>query len=300
MGRRIEPEGIAGYPIDFSIKASEPIWPPPWVHDGNYVEVAVFQWGLGCYERYLGEGDERWLAAALGAGRHAVDQQHRGGRLDGGWIHHSPFWHTFPVRPPWLSAMAQGEGASLLVRLYGETGEESFVESARRALKPLRVPSSAGGVRALLDGNPFPEEYPTDPPSYVLNGGIFALWGLRDVGVALDDSRARAEFEEGVDGFAASIHRWDTGFWSRYDLFPHPVANLASSFYHQLHISQLHATNILSPRPELRAAAERFEAYAASPMSRRRAFAAKGIFRLLVPRNRLLARRLPWSRLRAA
>lgn len=297
MGERIDAHGIEGYPIDFSIKAESPVWPPPWL-DGpeEPMRVAVFQWGLGCYERWLAEGDERWLDAALGAGRHAVEQQQDGGVLDGGWFHRTAFKHTFPVRPPWLSAMAQGEGASLLLRLHKVTGEESFAESARRALGPLRVATEAGGVRTLLDGRAFPEEYPTDPPSCVLNGAIFALWGVRDVGVALDDGRARGEFEEGVDALAASIHRWDAGYWSRYDLFPHPLSNLASSFYHQLHISQLHAMQLLAPRPELVAAARRFEAYAASDMSRRRAFAGKVLFRLVVPRNRFLAGRLPWSR----
>lgn len=296
MGRRVEPHGIAGYPIDFSVKASSPSLTPWWLNGPQEpLHVAVFQWGLGSYERYLTEGDERWLEVALEAGRRALETQHRGGRLDGGWLHRSPFKHTFPLGTPWMSAMAQGEGASLLVRLFLETGDEALAEAARRALGPLRVPSGGGGVRAQLGGRPFPEEYPTKPSSYVLNGAIFALWGVRDVAVALDDSEAKAEFESGVDTLAASIDRWDTGYWSRYDLFPHPLVNVASSFYHQLHISQLRAMTVLSPRPALAAAADRFEAYAASPAKRRRAFGAKVLFRLAVPRNRFTAYRLPWS-----
>ena len=125
-----------------------------------------------------------------------------------------------------------------------------------RALSPLSVPSSEGGACALLDGRPFPEEYPTQPPSFVLNGAIFALWGLRDVAVGLGHAEAGRAFEDGVDALAASIHRWDTGSWSLYDLFPHPVPNVASGAYHALHVAQLEAMVQLAPRPELAAAAD--------------------------------------------
>jgi hypothetical protein len=139
-------------------------------------------------------------------------------------------------------------------------------------------------------------EYPTDPPSFVLNGAIFALWGLRDVALALGDERAGEEFEAGVDALAASIDRWDTGSWSRYDLYPHRVANVASRAYHELHLAQLEAMQELAPRPQLAAAAERFARYAASPVRQAEALARKALFRVAEPRSARVARLLPWAR----
>jgi hypothetical protein len=130
----------------------------------------------------------------------------------------------------------------------------------------------------------------------VLSGAVFALWGLRDVGLALGDADLLRAFEEGVDVLAANIHRWDTGGWSRYDLYPHRVTNVASFAYHELHVTQLEAMNDLAPRPELHEAAERFGAYMASPARRARAFARKALFRMAEPRSARLARVLPWSR----
>ena len=135
-----------------------------------------------------------------------------------------------------------------------------------------------------LGGGPFYEEYPTDPPSLVLNGAIYALWGLRDVGVGLGDSEAGALFGEGVDALAANIDRWDLGYWSRYDLYPHRRVNIASAAYHRLHTDQLTIMGQLAPRPQLEAAADRFRRYAAGPTRRTRAFASKVAFRLAVPR----------------
>lgn len=282
-GAHVDPERPRGYYIDFRLKAQER-WPPPWLHGpkgGLHVNVA--QWGLGAFERSLsGEGD-RWLADAAACGEHLVEAQ----SADGAWRHRTPYHHTFPLGAGWISAMAQGQAASLLVRLHLATGEERWADSARRALPSMPF--------AELGGGRFPEEYPTTPPSFVLNGGIFAIWGLYDVWRALGDDAAGSTYRECADTLAANLGRWDLGWWSRYDLFPHPVPNVAASSYHLLHQSQLEAFHLLEPLPQLLALRDRFAAYERSALNRRRAFAYKALFRVLVPRNKDVARRLPWS-----
>jgi len=128
----------------------------------------------------MGEG-EQWLQTAIEIARYLVAQQ----RTDGSWLNRADFEHTFPVKAPWRSGMAQGEGASLLVRVHTETGDATYADAARRALAPLGRAREDEGTLAWIDGRPWPEEYPTRRPSYVLNGAIFAWWGMRDVGVGL-------------------------------------------------------------------------------------------------------------------
>jgi heparosan-N-sulfate-glucuronate 5-epimerase len=297
VGPAIRPGEVHGYYIDLRAKAKTAAWPPPELRQlDERPPVALAQWGLGAYDRHLAEGRRDWLEAAVEIGRHLVATQQRGGRHDGGWVHHHPYPEPLRVEPPWVSGIAQGEAASLLVRLHRETGEAPFAEAAGRALLPMGVPSDTGGVRALLDGKPLPEEYPTDPPSHVLNGAIFALWGYYDVGVGLDDRSALDEFETAVDGLAANLGHWDTGYWSRYDLYPHRVMNVASWGYHSLHVNQLRALNMIAPRREFEAAISRFDAYARSRTKRGRVLLKKLAFRSLYPRNRRLAQRLPWAR----
>jgi heparosan-N-sulfate-glucuronate 5-epimerase len=283
LGLLIEPSDLRGYYIDFRVKAERPDWPPPWFPwPGFHRFMAIAQWGLGSYERYLlGEG-ESWLTAAIEAGRYAVEQQVVGGRHDGGWLEPEEYPHTFRTTSPWLSAMAQGQCASLLARLYRETESEGFAAAAVKALRPMSVAARDGGVQASLSGRPFPEEYPTDPPSFVLNGALFSLWGYFDVWRGLGHEGAGRAFIEGADTLAENLHRWDTGFWSRYDLYPHPIVNVASSFYHRLHIDQLRAMALIHPMPELAEIRARFEAYAASPSCRSRALAQKVLFRMIV------------------
>ena len=283
LGTQVSEDGFRGYYIDLRVKAKRSGWPDAWPYaPGAQSYVALAQLGLGAYERFVaGEGEE-WLALARGVGDMLCDNQIE----TGGFAHSFDLPHTYPLSAPWISAMSQGQGASLLVRLHLETGDERYAAVARSALGPLRVPVGEGGAMAPLDGRPFPQEFPTDPPAFVLNGGIFAMWGLHDVGRGLGDGDALREFGESVDTLAANLHRWDTGSWSLYDLYPHPIRNWASLAYHQLHINQLHAMAALDPRPELGVIAGRFERYLASRARRMRAFAHKAAFRIAVPRRR--------------
>jgi heparosan-N-sulfate-glucuronate 5-epimerase len=288
IGSQIAADGVRGYYLDMRVKAFDPDPATAWPYEyGTEVWVAFAQLGLGAYERHLVGDGEQWLALARHVADVLCEHQLRDGPRRGGFEHTFDFPHTFPVRAPWISSMAQGECASLLVRLYLETGEERYAEAARMALEPLSVRTSDGGAMELLDGRPFPEEYPTEPPSFVLNGGIFSLWGLYDVGRGLGDGAAAAAFQEGLDTLAANLHRWDTGWWSLYDLYPHPQKNVASSAYHQLHIDQLRAMAMIAPREELLLTADRFESYGELRRNRVRAFVEKSVFRLRVPRNRL-------------
>jgi len=297
IGPRFDSGELSGYYIDFREKAKPASWESErWRFAGRkFVWVWMIQSGLGCYERYLaGEGEE-WLAAAAKPSERLLADQEPDGRFEGGWVHSFALRHTHPLRPPWLSAMAQGEAASLLSRMLKETGDERFANAALAALEPMRRPTDEGGVAGRLDGGFFPQEYPTDPPSYVLNGAIFALWGCFDVAVQLRDPAARELFEEGTATLARCIDRFDTGSWSRYDLFPHRMMNLASHAYHDLHISQLRVLGALTDRPELSAAAERFESYGGSRRKSVRALVHKAVFRTSNPRNATLSRILPWT-----
>jgi heparosan-N-sulfate-glucuronate 5-epimerase len=281
LGAHIDPAHPLGYYIDLRAKAEAPVWPPPWLAaPAGHAAIAVAQWGLACHERLVGGEGDHWLEGAAAAGTWLVEQQDAGGR----WLEPRPYPHTYRVQAPWPSAMAQGEGASLLVRLHTKTGEERFAEAAVRALGSYGVPTEAGGVRAELEGGRFFEEYPTRPGSYVLNGGIFALFGAYDVAASLGDEGARQTFAEGVATLAANIGRWDTGRWSRYDLYPHPLVHVATLGYHRLHVAQLRALHLLAPDHRLDAVADRFDAYARSRVKRAEALARKVAFRLVVRR----------------
>lgn len=281
-GRAVPAAGLGGYYIDMTRKAQvEPAGASALT--AIPLHVITCQWGLGCYERFLAGDGDRWLDAAFRIGRYLVETQERGGPLAGAWRHPVPFPHTFRLPAGWISAMAQGEGASLLVRLFLRSGDESFAAAALRATAVMDRDVGDGGVCRRLRGGPLPEEYPTEPASHVLNGAIFAAWGYHDVARALNDSGARARFDAVVSTIAENLALWDLGYWSRYDLFPHRLRNVAAPWYHRLHVQQLEVLHGMTGRRPFEVFARRWRSYAESRWNRSRALAHKAAFRLAVP-----------------
>jgi hypothetical protein len=230
----------------------------------NHVSVA--QLGLGCWQ--LGWTD----AAARVADRIA-------GALDGAGLLRYGFAmpHTYRLPAGWASATAQGQAASLFVRV-------GLPDAAREVVRPLVEPSD---LVAPTPQGPVLQEYPTDPPAHVLNGWIFALWGLYDVGRGVGDEVAALAFAQGAEALAARLPRYElAGRWSRYDLYPHPIAHAASPFYHRLHVEQLRALDDLAPDPAFRRYADRWAASSRSYASVALGVARKVAFRALRPRGR--------------
>jgi hypothetical protein len=242
--------------------------------------VPVAQLGLGAWQLARREPD--WLRAVDAAATWLA------GNLDekGRFVYLFPMPHTFPLEPPWSSAMAQGETASLLVRAAAALERPELAAAARRAVEPL-IDESLGLVSVTPEG-PVLQEYPTEPPAHVLNGWIFALWGLYDAAVGLGSSSAAEAFDAGAATLERRLPLYDAWpHWSRYDLFPHRIAQVASPFYHRLHIEQVRAMAGLRPEHAAYAAvANRWERGIGSPVAIGSGVARKVAFRLLVPRTR--------------
>lgn len=112
--------------------------------------------------------------------------------------------------------MAQGQAISLLVRVYLATGRSRHLLAAVRALRPLRRSVRRGGLTARLNGRPWYEEYPTSPPSFVLNGFMFTLLGLHDLAAVAPRSAAPSLYRQGLRTLVASLRLYDTQGGSRY------------------------------------------------------------------------------------
>ncbi|WP_293169985.1 D-glucuronyl C5-epimerase family protein [Oceanithermus sp.] len=241
----------------------------------QYVPTRVAAYGLARFNRYLERGNAADREAFLRVANWFMRPK------DALWR------YTFDrgrLRAPWISAMAQGQGVSVLVRAWRTTGEARYLEQARRATIPFQAPIAAGGLRSSVEGRcPFWEEYPEEPPVHVLNGFFFALIGVLDLATHADDATSLARSMS--DAVERCVELWDLGYWSSYDLAHrvHGWANPATVAYHQLHVAQLRflAQHLGSER--LRATAARWEGYARDPRARLRAMWEKVRLRMHQP-----------------
>jgi len=122
------------------------------------------------------------------------------------------------------------------------------------------VPMGNGGVRYTDSTGVWFEECADEHafPGKVLNGFIFSLFGLYDYAVESESNVAWTSFWEGVETLENNIHRYDTGFWSYYDLLYHKPSPLN---YHKLHISQLRTLYEITGKQTFLYYSNKFESY---------------------------------------
>ena len=230
--------------------------------------VTAAQYGLWAYGMYLGDHDAAHRGIVLHVADWLVTNQRRGR-----WFYDFDFYiHDLTLAKPWSSAMAQGQAMSLLSRAYRLTGEQRYRLSALRALPPLSVAVTEGGLRRCFFGDcarPFFEEYPTTPPSYVLNGFMFTLIGLYDLASIAPKSRALSMYAAGRRTLNAALPKYDFGGVATYDLshktVPGRKPEPASPDYQAIHVYLLRALDSLGSNSRFRHYADRWEANSPAP-----------------------------------
>jgi hypothetical protein len=167
----------------------------------------------------------------------------------------------YGLEPPWCSALTQGQAASVLVRAWIRTGDDRFAEHARTAIRPLTGVAPAFRLLVYTADGPALEECRTATPSHVLNGWIYALWGLADVATALGDEQARKTFEDSTYALIRQLPTYDLGWRSLYSRYRLPAPDIAKPFYHRLHVAQLIAMSRLTRQKEFELVAKQWAAY---------------------------------------
>jgi len=229
----------------------------------QYNAITVAQYGLAQLSDWHYSGREESLARARGAVRWLVKacEEFRPGV--GAWVYRVDLTFYGP-KAPWISAMAQGEAISLLLRFWLLDKDDALLRVARSAMGAFSLRVEEGGVLSSFpDGAPVFEEFPTVPPPHVLNGHIFALLGVYDFWQATGDEGAGALFAKAAEGLKTNLARYDVGWWTLYDL--HPTHRLASRMYHRIHVRLMNVMYRLTRDPAFRQWGSRWESYLRKP-----------------------------------
>ena len=247
----------------------------------QYNPIAVAQYGLArlnawtasdaAADRAAWIASADWLATKMRPNRHGVHV----------WMHDFDWPYRQRLEAPWYSGLAQGAGLSLLVRAARATQREKYATAAHVAFEPFRLDVSNGGVLATdAKGDLWIEEYIVDPPSHILNGFIWALWGVLAYAEWSGCAAAHDLWTHAVGTLTRRLPDFDSGWWSLYEARHEGREMLASRYYHTLHITQLRVMERLTGIGSFGLFALRFQRYLNRPSSRARAFARKAIFKL--------------------
>jgi hypothetical protein len=142
------------------------------------------------------------------------------------------------MRPPWYSALAQGQALSLMVRLFELTGEAHYRHAADAIFSSFLRPRPASPWTVFVDSDRhlWLEEYPKDPPMQVLNGHIFAIFGLYDYYLLTGSPDALSL----IEGAAVTVLHYFPRFRVPGGISLYSIRlRQESSKYHAVHVMQL-------------------------------------------------------------
>jgi len=247
----------------------------------QYNPIAIAQWGLANFNRYVSARDATAEKKFLSASDWLRDNLERNSANIPVWQHHFDWDYRDTLRAPWYSGLAQGQGISLLLRAAAASGKNDYLDAARSAFESLSRTTAEGGVLFVDEfQDVWIEEYIVTPPTHILNGFIWAVWGVYDYSLTFPTSQARDLFNRCVETLTKNLARYDNGFWSLYEQSGTRLPMVASRFYHQLHIVQLRVMHQLTNLAVFAQTADRWEEYSRNRLNRARALAHKSIFKL--------------------
>ena len=236
---------------------------------GRIIEfpVAIFQYGLGAYDLFLQSGEQKYRDKFIQCCEWALKHQEE----NGAWAN---FFFIYPQNP--YGAMCQGEGASLLLRGFSDTGNIAYVNAAKKAIDFMLLPLQEGGCTDNSENKLVMLEYTHRPA--VMNGWIFAIFGLYDF-ILLPDIEKKyvIAFEETVESLLACMPEFTTSYWSMYDL----CGRISSPFYHGLHIAQMEALYQITGHEEFDVYAKKWKKNQGNIICKAIAFTKKMIQKVL-------------------
>jgi len=229
---------------------------PNWQHN----PITVCQYGLYHFNKHLRTQNEQSKEIFLIQAKWLIENAEPGANDSIVWRYRFdiPF---YKISAPWISGMAQGEALSVLLRAHQLMDDRKYLDTAHSAWKIFHLSIDEGGVISYFpDQKPVIEEYPSpEMLTGVLNGFIFAIFGIYDFAQYLENEAANQFFLQLVDSLKHNLHRYDCGYWSYYDL--RSPSRLTSKAYQRLHIEQLNALYEITGEELFKAFEDRWRGY---------------------------------------
>ena len=250
----------------------------PYTSKYDYYPVEIAQYALGNYETFLDTRTDHYKDSFL---KQAEWLTNNITIKPGGfavWEHSFTLPYYDFNKIPWVHGMAQGLAISALLRAYQLTDDTVYFETAEKAYGAFEKDIKEGGVRYTdKNGNIWLEEYSVMPPPHILNGFVFALFGVYDFYRVTKEERVLGLWREGIKTLEKNIYLYDNGYWSLYNLL-HEYP--ATKSYHGLHIEQLNVLHELTKKRIFLELATRWDIYLNKPLNRGRAIIKRGVIHI--------------------
>ena len=209
-----------------------------WGNEAKYSAVNIAQYGFILHTFWIENKSDEYLKVMHACLNKLIEQEsHECDAIFWREKYHSD---RYNLPKNWASAMSLGECLSFYLRMYQITNDESLLEKSNKIFNAFDVSTLNNGVSYIdNEGDLWLEEYPSNPASCVLNGFIYAVFGLIDYYRVTGNSKAKDKIAACEKTLVKNISFYDAGYWSYYDLY---YFELVKYYYQKnVHIPQLEA-----------------------------------------------------------
>ncbi len=261
----VAPRLEQGHFVEFDERGL-PLRNVPWFGGVVHQICTVAAFALAHWELYLLHGSETHLRRLLDVADYFVECVERP-TADTAFLRAELHGKGHVGR---VSAMDTGEAISVLCRAWQTTQRPIYLETAMGCLAAFEIPVEKDGVvdHIRSNGSVWYEEKPGTRWTHILNGMIYALWGLRDLHTVTGSPRAKALLDAGLTSVEKCLPLFDCGYWSLYHLPKSGPNYVASMMYHELHICQLTELARSTGNRTFALYAEKFRQYSQRSMCR--------------------------------
>ncbi|CUN52281.1 D-glucuronyl C5-epimerase family protein [Roseburia inulinivorans] len=229
----------------------------------RYNPCAIAQYGLGLCSMYIKTKERKyidkirkqaeWISNNTKIGKNEV------GRLEYDFAGEA---YNQVLDKGYISAISQGQAISFLVRAMIILGDYKYLDTANKLFASFKYSIYDGGVVNYDEKSRiYLEEYPTKKISCVLDGFIYAMFGVYDYYLITADTDAENIFFDCCNTVEDRLKEFDLGFWSRADVYVEKPKMPASKFYHNVHVQQLKALYKITSREVYIEYARKWEQY---------------------------------------
>lgn len=203
----------------------------------QYNPATIAQYALANYNFFLKTGQLDYKDQFLKQAEYLIHNFDEKGQDSIGYPYHFDY-SSYELKSPWYSALAQGQIISVLTRVFYMQGDARALAIIRGTKNFLVTPTDQGGLLTHTpEGYVWLEEFPTEQPSLVLNGFVFAIFGLYDyLNIFPDDQKTKDLYNECLISLKESMQFYDTGSWVKYQRFPY--GDLVTKHYMKFQILQ--------------------------------------------------------------
>lgn len=239
-------------------------------YDGNkvYFPTTISQYALGSYDLFLMKKKQFFYDQFINSVNWLMkNQDSQGG------------WNVNNLLTCKYSAMTQGEGVSVITRAFLESSDVKYLEASVKASELMLKSINNGGTARYITNKLYLEEIAKTEPSLILNGWIFAIFGLFDIAKLTKDKKYINMLNITLKTLENELDNYDCGYWSYYDQCGH----LASPFYHRLHIAQLNVLYDLFDIKKFKSISNKWKLYITNKFNRNRAIIVKILQKIKEP-----------------